>query len=345
MTAIPRSESTSPFAIAIPELPIRVGLVGTGFVAKLRAETLLADERSRLVAVAGNTPTKTGLFAQTYQAEVSNSWQELLDRDDIDLVVICNVNREHGAIARSALTAGKQVVVEYPLSLDPEEAADLIALAQQKQLLLHVEHLELLGGVHLAVKQILPEAGEISYARYCTIAPQRNAPRRWTYNKDLFGFPLTAALSRLHRLTDLFGTVTTVSCQSRFWDAPDEPDYFTACLCSAQLRFANGTTADVIYGKGETFWKAERKMELYGDRATLIFDGDRGQIVRDLETIPIDVGSRRGLFAKDTTWVLDRLTQGKPLYVQPIESLYTLKIADAARRAAQTGEIVKMVDC
>ena len=44
--------------------PIRVGLVGTGFVAKLRAEILQQDGRAKLVAVVGSTPEKTAEFAQ-----------------------------------------------------------------------------------------------------------------------------------------------------------------------------------------------------------------------------------------------------------------------------------------
>lgn len=38
--------------------PVRVGLVGTGYAAKLRAETLQKDERSQLIAIVGHTPEK-----------------------------------------------------------------------------------------------------------------------------------------------------------------------------------------------------------------------------------------------------------------------------------------------
>ena len=60
------------------------------------------------------------------------------------------------------------------------------------------------------------------------------------------------------------------------------------------------------------------------------------------ETTKIDIGSRRGLFAKDTGMVLDHLHTGAPLYVSPNESLYALKVADAARRSAQTKETIVM---
>ncbi len=334
-----------------------MGLVGTGYAAKLRAETLQSDSRSHLVAVAGHTPEKTQSFCQTFQAEGFSDWQQLVELSHVDLVIVSTVNSQHGPIARAALDAGKHVVVEYPLCLNPTEAEELIALAQSRGKLLHVEHIELLGGLHQALRQYLPEIGTAFYARYSTINPQRPAPRKWTYNPTLFGFPFSGALSRIHRLTDLFGTVKSVSCQSRFWDAESSPgtqkdlptqhpalstqhSFYTACLCTAQLRFTSGLVAEVTYGKGETFWQAARPFEVYGEQGSLIFDGDRGQLVRGEETTPIEVGSRRGLFAKETTMVLDRLLEGKPLYVTPDASLYSLKVADAARRSAETGQTI-----
>jgi biliverdin reductase len=323
----------------INSLPIKAGLVGTGFAAQRRAEALQADARSRLVAVSGYTPESTKQFALSHDALAVDCWQELVQHPEVDLVVICTINRDHGKVARAALDAGKHVVVEYPLSLDPYEGESLVALAQVKGKLLHVEHIELLGGLHQALRQWLPEIGNAFYARYVTINPAHPAPKRWTFHPELFGFPLTAAISRIHRFTDLFGKVTSVSCQSRFWN---DSEYFTACLCTAQLRFDGGLIGEVTYGKGEAFWQGLRNFEVHGERGTLLFEGDRGTLIRGEERIPIEVAGRRGLFGKDTSMVLDYLLEGKPLYVSPDESCYALKIADAARQSAETSKTVSL---
>jgi biliverdin reductase len=261
----------------------------------------------------------------------------LVEHPDLDLVIICTINRDHSAIAQAALNANKHVVVEYPLSLNPAEAEALIALAEAKGKLLHVEHIELLGGLHQALRQSLPEIGNVFYTRYVTIFPQRPAPRRWTYNHEQFGFPFSGAVSRIHRLTDLFGKVASVSCQSRFWE---DDDYYTACLCTAQLRFTNGIIAEVTYAKGEAFWQTLRNFEVHGEQGTLLFEGDEGSLIRGEERTPIEVGGRRGLFAKDTGMVLDYLVEGTPLYVSSAASCYALKVADAARQSAETGKVV-----
>lgn len=318
---------------------IYTGIIGTGFAAQQRAEALQNDDRSQLVAVSGNRAESCEAFCQTYSISATDSPQTLIENPEVDLIMICNINCEHGNLAQAALEAGKHVVVEYPLSLNPEQAKYLISLAQRKNKLLHVEHIELLGGLHNAIRQWLPEIGEVFYARYSTINPQRPAPKKWTYDKQLFGFPFSGALSRFHRFTDLFGTVKTVSCYTRYWER-ETPDEYFACLNNAQLGFENGLVADIIYGKGEVFWQPNRDFEIHGDRGTLVFKGDQGVLIRGEEETSIDVGSRRGLFAQDTTFVLNYLTENKPLYVDVRSSYYATRVADAARVAAETGKTI-----
>ena len=320
-------------------LPIRVGIVGTGYAARVRAQSFQADGRSHLVAVAGHLQQRTQEFANEFAVQAASCWQELVEREDLDLVTICTINREHGQVVRAALNCGKHVVVEYPLSLDAIEAAEAIAKATDRGKLLHVEHIELLGGLHQAFKQSLPEIGNAAYVRYTTIAPKRPAPQHWNYHRELFGFPLAAALSRLHRLTDAFGKVTAVSSQLRYWEAGE---YYRACLCTAQLRFANKVIADVVYGKGDVFWQRSRLLEVHGDKGTLVFEGDRGTLVRGEERTDIEVAGRRGLFAKDTRMVLDYLIEEIPLYVTPAASLYALEVANAARKSAETGQTIEV---
>ena len=317
---------------------IRVGLVGIGYAAKTRAKALQGDEiadKAQLVAVCGHSPEKTITFAQEFNCTAITTWEELVTLEDIDLVIISTINRDHGAIAKAALSQYKHVIVEYPLALSVAEAEEIIALAETHKKLLHVEHIEILGGLHQALKQNLPHIGQLFYARYSTIKPQLPAPRKWSYHHQMFGFPLMAALSRVHRLVDLFGPVLTVNCHNRFWQTDRE--YYQGCVCVAQLQFESGLLGQITYAKGETLWHAERRFEVHGENGGIIINGETGVLLQAGESIPIKIASRRGLFAKDTAMVLEHLIRNTPLYITPAESLYTLKVADAARRSAQTG--------
>ncbi len=320
-------------------LPLKVGLVGTGFVAKVRAQTLEVESRTQLVAVAGRNPSRTAEFAASFNTHAVADWQALVAMPDIDLVIVSTINGGRGEIVRGAILAGKHTIVEYPISLDPQEAAEIIALATTKKVLLHVEHIELLGGLHQSMREWLGQLGELYYARYSTIVPQRPAPQKWTFHRSEFGFPLSGALSRIHRFTDLFGSIDSVNCHNQYWGGVG--DYYQTCLCTAQLRFRNTRAiGEVVYGKGEGLWQGTRKFELHGEHGALVFDGDAGVFIQADVSTPIDLGSRRGLFAKDLEFVLDRLIDLKPNYVTPMASLATLRVADAARISAETHRTV-----
>jgi biliverdin reductase len=71
-----------------------------------------------------------------------------------------------------------------------------------------------------------------------------------------------------------------------------------------------------------------------------VFVRNEGQLMTADGTRRIAIAPRKGLFVKDTTYVLDYLTQGSPLYVSAAESLYALSVGDALRRASESGETV-----
>ena len=319
---------------------IGVGLIGTGAAAKRRAIALQNEARGQLLAVTGRDRLRRERFAATFSARAVASVAELVALSEIELIVIATLNCDHGRFVRAALDAGKQVVVEYPLSLDPQEAWDLLALARSRGLLLHVEHIELLGSVHAIAREYLPRLGSVFRASYRTIAPKRPAPHRWSYHRQELGYPLCGALSRIHRVLDLLmpslGPTLAVTGRSQFWDA-EAAGYFRACWCEAELEFTTAT-ATVVYGKGETFWLPERVLEIFGTRGRLLLSDDRGALVDATGVTDLPVAPARGSFAMDTTAVFDFLETGKPLYVSAEASCRALTVADAARRAAAARE-------
>ncbi len=325
---------------------VRVGLVGTGYAARVRAAAFQADGRSHLPWVAGHEDgwENTQTFAQTHGLQAMRSWQDLVVNDAIDLVVVATASGLHGQVVETALSAGKHVVVEYPLSLDLAQARRLVALAAARQMLLHVEHIELLGGLHVAMRSHLADIGEPRYVSYRTLNPVHPAPMKWSYHRELFGFPFCGALSRVHRLTNLLGPVASVSCCTQTVDRADNAAYFESILSSARLNFANGAIAELTYAKGEGLWAYHRDIEMQGALGAMVFVGNEGRLMTADGVREMAIAPRKGLFVKDTTYVLDYLTNGSPLYVSAAESLYALSVGDALRRASDSGETVYLAE-
>jgi biliverdin reductase len=108
----------------------------------------------------------------------------------------------------------------------------------------------------------------------------------------------------------IFAAVRSIFLQDAadaiFWDT--QPDFYKACLCNAQLRFANGFVAEAVYGKGEIFGQSENIFTIYRAEETLVFTPESGQLMQGENRRTIKVGTRRGLFAQDTDMVLKYLS-------------------------------------
>jgi predicted dehydrogenase len=106
---------------------VRVGLIGSGFIATIHAESLARLSQAQLMAVASPTPGKAGALAA--QFDIPNpltDFRQLLAMDEIDLIVIGAPNDLHCQMTLEAAAVGKHVIVEKPLCLNLAEADQMI---------------------------------------------------------------------------------------------------------------------------------------------------------------------------------------------------------------------------
>jgi predicted dehydrogenase len=135
---------------------LRVGLIGYGYAGKtFHAPLIRATPGLELAAVASSDAAK--VHADLGPAVAVLSWQELVARADIDLVVVATPNALHHPQALAALSAGRHVVVDKPFALDAGQAAELIAAAASGARLLSVFHNRRWDGDFLTIAAILRE--------------------------------------------------------------------------------------------------------------------------------------------------------------------------------------------
>ncbi|MGB9695793.1 MAG: Gfo/Idh/MocA family protein [Ignavibacteria bacterium] len=79
------------------------------------------------------------------------NYRDILEDPDINSVVIATPVPSHYSLAREALLAGKNVLVEKPMALISEHASDLTRIAERKKLVLMVGHILLF---HPAINEI-----------------------------------------------------------------------------------------------------------------------------------------------------------------------------------------------
>lgn len=120
--------------------PKSVALVGGGRWGKNLARNL------NMLGVFHTLCDTSSTLLQSYQEaypelQTTQSFQEVLDNPKIRQVIIATPAITHYKLAKQSLLAGKDVYVEKPLCLNPEEGRELIALASQHHLILMVGHL------------------------------------------------------------------------------------------------------------------------------------------------------------------------------------------------------------
>ena len=112
--------------------PVGVGLVGYGMSgSSLHGPLITAEPRLALRGVATLEPDQV---RDLPGVPVLPTVAALLDDPAVELVVVAVQNAAHHDVARTALEAGRHVVVDKPFTLTTEEADDLIRLAEDRGL-------------------------------------------------------------------------------------------------------------------------------------------------------------------------------------------------------------------
>jgi myo-inositol 2-dehydrogenase / D-chiro-inositol 1-dehydrogenase len=137
---------------------VKVGLIGTGFVADLHAAAARMVPEVELAAVASPTPGKAAHFARERGIpQAFEDYRDLLKVKEIDLVTLALPNHLHARAALDAAAAGKHVVCEKPLCRTLDEADRMIdACRRTGVLLLYAEEL-CFAPKYVRAKQLVDE--------------------------------------------------------------------------------------------------------------------------------------------------------------------------------------------
>src|SRR5262249_41196274 len=137
---------------------VKVGLVGTGFVADIHAAAARMVPEMELIAVASPTTGKAKHFARERGIpHAFEDYRDLLALKEVELVTLALPNHHHCRVALDAAAAGKHVVCEKPLCRTLEEADRMIdACCKAGVLLLYAEEL-CFAPKYVRAKQLVDE--------------------------------------------------------------------------------------------------------------------------------------------------------------------------------------------
>lgn len=134
---------------------LSVGVVGCGYWGPNLIRNFYENERVELRYVCDLLPEKLKGISRRYPTvNTTTNYQELLNDPELQAIVIATPVRTHFRLAQQALESGKHVLVEKPMCMSSSECEALVALAQERKLVLMVDHT---FAYHGAVKRIKDE--------------------------------------------------------------------------------------------------------------------------------------------------------------------------------------------
>jgi predicted dehydrogenase len=145
---------------------IKVGVIGCGYWGPNLLRNLAENEDAELRWICDLDTQRLVTMGRRYPAaRQTNDIKELLADSTLDAVVIATPVWTHFPFAQQALTAGKHVLVEKPLTSSVSEAEQLVELAERLGLTLMVDHTFVYTGAVRKIKEIVDsgELGELLY--------------------------------------------------------------------------------------------------------------------------------------------------------------------------------------
>jgi predicted dehydrogenase len=184
---------------------VRVGIIGTGWIAAAHMEGYLRMPDVDIVCGADLVPGKADAFFKRYGLEgvrTYTSHMEMLENERLDAVSVCTYNTQHARCTIDALEKGVGVLLEKPMCVTLDEAVAICRAEKKSGKVLSIGFQPRFDPNMRKIKQIV-ESGELGRVYYI----QTGGGRRR-------GIPVPFGTSFIEKETAGIGAVGDIGCYS-----------------------------------------------------------------------------------------------------------------------------------
>jgi predicted dehydrogenase len=354
---------------------LKVGIIGTGWIAEYHAAQLKDMPDVDLVAGADLVPGKAEAFFKKLGIEgvrLYPSHKEMLDAEELDAVSVCTYNATHAECTIYALEKGVHVLLEKPMCVTLEEAQAIVEAEKKSGKIVSVGFQPRFDENMKMIKRIV-ESGELGEIYYIQTGGgrRRGIPTPFgtsfieketaglgalgdigCYSLDMvlnaIGYPKPLTVSGYK--SDFFGKSVQYSNKPEYADIFGVDDFAAAfirleggIIIDFRIAWAMhpDTTGDtIIFGKKGALRipSTECWNGSVGGQMTLYHDVAGQQT----ETkIPI-LKTNEDLFKLKIRSFLDAIAEGKNAPIPTSQILYNQAIIDGIARSAQLGREIEI---
>ena len=332
---------------------IRIAVVGLGKMGLSHFAMVNAHPLAETIAC-----DATGFLVDVLSKNISNPiykrYDELLEKAELDAVVIATPSRLHDGMVRAALERGIHVFCEKPFCLDWTESEALAELAESKGLVNQVGYHYRYVGAFQRMQQVVASGalGRITHVMAEAYGPVVLRPKRgqsWRTTKTEGGGCLyDYAAHPLNLLNWYFGAPEQVSgsyLNSIFSQDTDDEVFST-------LRFADGLTAQLsVNWSDESHRKMSTKISMIGTNGRVYADRQECQLYLREPSEALE-GSQKGWDVRYTTeltedpWFYlrgEEYSNQLDDFIQAVAGGKAARVPNDFRSAAVTDKAISMI--
>lgn len=311
--------------------PPRIAVIGSGYWGINHVRNFY--ELSALGMVCDTSEPSLALVAEKFPgARIEKDFRAALDDKNIRGVVIATPAETHWRLARAAIEAGKDVLVEKPLTLDVEEGAQLVELAANRKAILMVGHLLEYHPAVLRLRELVA-SGELGELRY-VYSNRLNLGKVRREENILWSFaPHDIAI--ILRLVGAWPT--SVAATGGAYLQPHIAD-----VTVTNMEFSTGVRAHIFVSWLHPY--KEQRLVVVGSKRMAVFDDVR----KDDKLIVYDQGVEF-VNGEPVTWkndgVAERLEASEPLRRQCLQFLKSIETRERPLTDGESGlRVLRVLD-
>jgi predicted dehydrogenase len=278
--------------------PVGIGIVGTGFARTTQIPGFRDCMGAKVVAIASRHRERAEAVAKEFGIDhVADDWQELVQRNDVDLVSIVTPPATHMQITLAALEQRKAVLCEKPMALNAGESARMVDAAKSAGVLALIDHELRFLNSRRTMRGML-QTGAIGTVRHCNYvfrSDYRALPDRawdWWSDARMGGGALGAIGSHVidsfrwmldTEISKTLGLLSTHIKQRNDKSTGESRAVTTDDEAKILFRFADGALTQDATGSASLSvvesGKYENRLEIYGTKGALMVE-ETGELWR-----------------------------------------------------------------
>jgi predicted dehydrogenase len=152
----------------VPQRKIRVGIVGCGEVTQIMHWPSLQQlvDCYEVVGLCDISPLVLESLGKQWNIGIlTTDHRELVNRDEVEAVLVANPNAYHAEVTMDAIAAGKHVLVEKPMCINRREAEQIVTAQKSSRIVVQVGYMRRYAPAFLDACKAVKEIEEIRFAR------------------------------------------------------------------------------------------------------------------------------------------------------------------------------------